>query len=1162
MGSSDSSHHLSSSGAVRTVAANDRPTLKRLFVLLTTPTVILGGGLLASGSNTLLFHALVELFTIVVALTSLAVASMSRRFTHNHFAVFIAVAIGWGANLDVMHMLSFRESGIFHAEDADLSMQFWIAARLMLAAALLCSPLFLRRSVPVNYLHMVFALLAAILVLWIMSGSFPRTYVEGLGPTAFKVNAEYLIIAILLLTAVLLWRQRRLMAPRLFFALQAILLLLALSDFSYGFVDHVSGGGWANEAAHVFKGYAYWFVYLAVVQSTLREPFSMLSRTAGTYDAIPAPVCLVAASGAILQANRASGRHAGVSPEELVGRSVHDIFHEASRKQGDCPVCAAMARGATSFVAETQDGSGRVLECSVAPFAVPGRRQRYVHVVHDITERKRLGDECGTLVHSLGERVKELRCLYAISELLDESGPEVSRLLPEVVRLLPSGFLHSQYAHAALQGEAGFVGDPGFEGARYGLTRDVIVSGRRFGALHVFYDKELPPAAPGIAPFLPEERELLRTVAQRVGEAIERREATEKVERLTYLYEMLSATNRAVARCSSKSELLQRVFDALIQHGTFPMLFIATTTDDTMPLRIVHCHGMDLAKQQEINALLADANSPLGQLPDELRKGQVVCRNLSQSPSHGTGPGYVGGEGGEGGAFLPLLCNGRVFGVIGLDGQGAGIGDVEQLRLLNEMTADLRFALDGLTAIERSEAAEQRASMSESRFRDVFEFSPGPKLIQSVSSRKVKAVNRAFLQWMGYDVSDIPTEDAWLDKMHVGLEAGERIKARWHEAVEKARTSAVAIQSPELHLRAKNGEERIAQGTMTLAGDDAIVAWTDLTEIRRAEEALRASESHFRNMIEQTLTSIYVRRGERFVYVNPSYSHLLGWSREELLGGCFWDFTASDPENVRRVHEAWDKLAHGETSVRAELRMICKNGESRELGLHATTIQWDNEPAAIVMAADITERKQAEQKIADYVRQLEASMRGTLQAVANMIDLRDPYTAGHERRVGLIAGAIAREMGWVEERCKSLELIGLVHDIGKIAVPAEILSKPGRLSPVEMDLVRGHVQAGYDILKDIPFSFPVAEIIYQHHERLDGSGYPRRLQGEQIMPEARILCVADVLESISAHRPYRPALGVEAALHELESGYGVLYDTVVIDAVRSLIHDKGYALPR
>jgi putative nucleotidyltransferase with HDIG domain len=152
-------------------------------------------------------------------------------------------------------------------------------------------------------------------------------------------------------------------------------------------------------------------------------------------------------------------------------------------------------------------------------------------------------------------------------------------------------------------------------------------------------------------------------------------------------------------------------------------------------------------------------------------------------------------------------------------------------------------------------------------------------------------------------------------------------------------------------------------------------------------------------------------------------------------------------------------------------------------------------------------------------------------------------------------------MGWQEPRARSLEQLGLVHDIGKIAVPSEILTKPTRLSPIEYELIKGHVDAGYEILKHIPFPTPVADIIRQHHERMDGSGYPLGLKGDDILPEARILAVADVIESMASHRPYRPALGLDVALAEVQKGRGRLYDPEVCDAALRLIRDKGYVLP-
>ena len=176
------------------------------------------------------------------------------------------------------------------------------------------------------------------------------------------------------------------------------------------------------------------------------------------------------------------------------------------------------------------------------------------------------------------------------------------------------------------------------------------------------------------------------------------------------------------------------------------------------------------------------------------------------------------------------------------------------------------------------------------------------------------------------------------------------------------------------------------------------------------------------------------------------------------------------------------------------------------------------------------------------------AMEGTIAAVANTVEMRDLYTAGHQRRVTEIAEAIATKLGLPEDRIKGLRLAGIVHDLGKINVPAEILNKPAKLSDVEYELIKTHPQTGYDILKHVKFPWPIAQIILQHHERMDGSGYPAGLRGDQILLEARIIAVADVVDSMTSHRPYRPALGLEAALDEIKQGSGTLYDPDVVEA--------------
>ena len=188
---------------------------------------------------------------------------------------------------------------------------------------------------------------------------------------------------------------------------------------------------------------------------------------------------------------------------------------------------------------------------------------------------------------------------------------------------------------------------------------------------------------------------------------------------------------------------------------------------------------------------------------------------------------------------------------------------------------------------------------------------------------------------------------------------------------------------------------------------------------------------------------------------------------------------------------------------------------------------------------------------------LAASLRATIEAMSKTMEWRDPYTAGHQKRVAFIAMAIAKKLGWSEERIQSLYMAGMVHDIGKVAVPSEILTKPTRLTDLEMQLVQGHVESGYQILKDIPFPWPIAEIVHQHHERLDGSGYPKGLKGDEICEEARILAVADTIEAMATHRPYRAARGLQAAMDEVRAEAGIKLDEKVVDAAFKLLDAEG-----
>ena len=236
------------------------------------------------------------------------------------------------------------------------------------------------------------------------------------------------------------------------------------------------------------------------------------------------------------------------------------------------------------------------------------------------------------------------------------------------------------------------------------------------------------------------------------------------------------------------------------------------------------------------------------------------------------------------------------------------------------------------------------------------------------------------------------------------------------------------------------------------------------------------------------------------------------------------------------------------------LNLYLKHGHSRD----EKELRFLRSVAGVL--AGVIERKRAEERLAAQLKAVERTMHGTVEAIGRILEVRDPYTAGHQRRVGKLAGAVAGEMGLAPDRIRGIQLAAAIHDIGKISVPAEILSKPGRLTNIEFDMIKTHSEVGYQILRNIEFPWPIADMVHQHHERFGGGGYPEGLSGEEILLEARILCISDVVEAIASHRPYRAALGLEIALEEVEKCQGTFFDPAVAEACLTLFRDRKFSL--
>jgi PAS domain S-box-containing protein/putative nucleotidyltransferase with HDIG domain len=333
------------------------------------------------------------------------------------------------------------------------------------------------------------------------------------------------------------------------------------------------------------------------------------------------------------------------------------------------------------------------------------------------------------------------------------------------------------------------------------------------------------------------------------------------------------------------------------------------------------------------------------------------------------------------------------------------------------------------------------------------------------------------------------------------------------------------------------------------------------------ERAVFDSQERYRLITERAADAMWtVDMNMRPTYVSPSITLLLGYSVQEAMAKSMKEIftpvsfklaTELLKEELGVENREQKDLVRSRT---LELELIHKDGSLVPVEVKYTFLRdTQGRPVEVLaIARDISERKQAQEEAKQNTERLIRAMEHAIQAMTIVVEMRDPHTAGHQQRATQLACAIAKQIGLSKEQISGLRLAGLIHDIGKVRVPAEILMNPDGLSEPEFMMIKAHPRLGYEILRTIDFPWPVAQIVLQHHERMDGSGYPSGLSGEDIIMEARILAVADVVDAMASHRPYRPALGINKALEEISQNRGVLYDSKAVDACLTLFRDKKF----
>jgi PAS domain S-box-containing protein/putative nucleotidyltransferase with HDIG domain len=592
-------------------------------------------------------------------------------------------------------------------------------------------------------------------------------------------------------------------------------------------------------------------------------------------------------------------------------------------------------------------------------------------------------------------------------------------------------------------------------------------------------------------------------------------------------------------------EIFQTVVEKLASSFSYSMASIYTMGEDG--LHLVAQVGYD--PERTLSFMPLD----MGILGRVARTGNPeFVRDVSADPEFIAAADGVASE-----IAVPIRRNHEVLGVLNVESVADSPLTDADLPLLTSLAHQVSVAIENARLYQDAQRELAERKRTEEEYRSVVEHSLQGLII--VQHGRIVFANQAMADIAGYTFQELQSLSPEQVATLVHSEDQDLVWDRLRERL------AGKDVPPHYECRALRKDGSVIWVEMFASpveyrGQPAVqAALLDITERVWAQEALRESEERYRTLFEDSRDAVYITTKDgRFVNVNESFLSLFGVTREELAGLHAGDLYARPEDRASFQQEIEDK-----GSVREyETRLRRKDGTVMDALCSATV--WRDQEGAILgyrgFIHDITQRKRAEEELQRSYLDLRETLEGTVSALAALAEARDPYTSGHQQRVAALACAIAEEMALPDDAIQAIRMAGLVHDIGKIHVPAEILSKPTKLTNIEMQLIRTHPQTAYEILSTVKFNQPVGDIVLQHHERINGSGYPNGLTGDDIILEARILAVADVVEAMASNRPYRPAYGIDEALAEIAQNADVLYDPQVAHSCLTLFREKGLDL--